>query len=94
MARKLEVVKDPEQDIPVQVLERAIVEIANSFKKLLASRLKTRAIVLLIQDAAGPVNVTRGQVEAVIFAAADLERHCLKQPVKSPSSAVSREEEG
>jgi hypothetical protein len=83
MPRKLEVVKDPEQDIPVQVLERAIVEIANSFKKLTASRLNTRAIVLLIQDAVGVANITKYQVEAVIFAAADLEKHCLKPREKS-----------
>ena len=78
MARPMRIKKNPEKPVPVDVMEQAIVEIAARFKKLNASRLSRRAIVLLVQDAAGAGLVSRSAVEAVLDAAQNLDKYYLK----------------
>ncbi len=77
--KALKVVKDPENVIPVEVFEQAIVDLAKGFKKLNSSRLSKRAVVLLVQDSVGAPFVNRSQVEAILDAAADLDRKYLKK---------------
>jgi len=52
-----------------EILASAIVEVAESAKKLLSSKLTKRAVLLLIKDKCG-VNMT--EIDAVLSAAADL----------------------
>lgn len=72
MARKLKIEKDPENEVPVVVFEQAIVDLERGFKKLMEGNLTKRAIVLLVQDAAGTGYVSKVQVEAVLKAASSL----------------------
>lgn len=76
--KSVKIVKDSENEIPVEILEQAIIDIAQGFKKLNASRLSERAIVLLVQDAVGATFATKGQVGAILKAAASLDKTYLK----------------
>lgn len=75
---KPKIVPDPEAPVAAEVLESAVVDVAAGVRKLMSSRFTKRAIILLIQDAAGAAAVTKSQVEAVIDAVADLDKRCLK----------------
>jgi hypothetical protein len=76
--KKVVITKDKEDEVPVEVLERAILDIAAGARILLNSRLTERAIILLVQDAAGPTYVSKGQVKEVLKAASQLKDHYIK----------------
>lgn len=76
MPKKIEVV-DPENEVPQEVLAKAIVQASEAAQKLLAGPLTRRAIVVLIQDAC-PANIPRTTIELVLNAAADLRRRYVK----------------
>lgn len=78
MAKKITIKKDPENEIPVEIFEQAIVDISTGFSKFENSRLTKRAIILLVQDAAGSQRVSRQQVQDVLEAAAALAKTYLK----------------
>lgn len=63
-----------EENIAPAVLARAIVDVADAAKTILAGPLKRRAIVVLLQDSIGP-GITKKQIEQVLDAAADLKRN-------------------
>jgi hypothetical protein len=78
-AKKVSIVKDKTDEIPVEIMERAIVNISEGMQRLTGSRLTKRAIVLLVQDSVGSAAVTKKQVEWVLDAAASLGKTYLKQ---------------
>lgn len=46
--QEVEIIKDKENPIPVEIMEKAVVDIANAMKKMTKSRLNRRAIVTLV----------------------------------------------
>lgn len=76
--KQIQAVKDPENEIPMKMMEQAVVDIAAGFNRLKTSRLSKRAIVLMVQDSAGSTQVTKKQVEQVLDAAADLGKTFLR----------------
>jgi hypothetical protein len=76
--KKLKIEKDPENEIPVQILEQAILDISSGLRKIRSGRLNDRAIILLVQYSVGTAVVTQAQVKAVLDAATNLDRHYFK----------------
>jgi molybdenum-dependent DNA-binding transcriptional regulator ModE len=73
---KVAIKQDPENEVAIEILGQAIVDVAEGAKKLLSSRLTERAVVTLIQDYLGADargnKVARRDIERVLAAAADL----------------------
>jgi len=84
MARTVKVVKNPEQPEPTAVIAEAILAISEGVKRLRASRLNDRALVLLIQHACPSVGkfnqkpVSAKEVRSVLDGIESLEREYLK----------------
>jgi hypothetical protein len=66
---------DIENPIPVEVMEQSIVDIAAAMKKINATRLTRRAIVVLIQSR---VATSQAVINMVLDNLADLEKNFLK----------------
>lgn len=62
MTRKIEIEKDPLNEIPVKVFEQAVLDVANAMKKLSESRLNRNAILALVKDSSGWPKSTIGQI--------------------------------
>lgn len=76
MNRKQQAAKLAEDlQISAEELERAIIEIAASMKRLSEMRLQRKAIILLISDQTG---LGKGVVQTVLSGMDDLERIWLK----------------
>lgn len=73
MARATKVVQDPGDEVPREVLAKAVVEVADAAKRLLNGPLTKRAVIVLVQDACKG-QVSRAVVEVVLDAASDLKR--------------------
>ena len=69
---------DGEEPLPVNVIERAIVDIASAAKKIASTRLSQRALILLIHDVS---KVGKRDIELVLNNLEQLEDLWLK-PVK------------
>lgn len=84
MNKPIKVLKNDEEDVPLEIFEQAIVDIANAAKRLLGSRLNERAVVILVHEAmpAGPNRPSRRDVLDVLNAAAGLEKKFLKEKTK------------
>lgn len=63
------------ENIPVEELEKAIVEISAGMRKLRNSRLTERAILVLLQDSTGQ---SMRNIQAVLKGLEGLERRFLK----------------
>lgn len=72
------IIKNPEDPIPTQIFQRAILDMSEAAKKLNNGPLKRRAVTLLIQDAVGANKISRTQIELVLDAAEELGRTYLK----------------
>ena len=59
----VEIVKDEKNPIPIKVFEKAIVEIAEGYKKILASGVKRETIAVLIKDKTG---ISKADVHRVL----------------------------
>lgn len=78
MTTKMKVVqKSNEPEVATEVIAQAIIEISEAMKKLKNSRLKERAIIILIKRAC-PSWVTEVQVKAVLTGIADLEKEFIR----------------
>ena len=77
MKTETKVVKDPENIIPVEVFEQAIIDISKGIKKLNQSKLSKRAIYVLVQDSV-PSGVGMTEIVAVISALENLEKKYIK----------------
>lgn len=75
MKPSLKINKDPEAPQAVEVMERAIVEIAEGTRKMLGGRLNERAILTLLKDA---THVDKTVIKRVLDAAATLDKAYLK----------------
>lgn len=71
----VKIVQDPADPQPVEVMERAIVEVAEGARKLLGSRLRERAVFVLLRDA---TNESLSTIERVLHAAASLDKNYLR----------------
>lgn len=75
---KTQIVKDEKIQIPVQIMEQSIVDVAKAARQLKNSRITQRAIVLLIQDELGVRNISKDQIANVLDAAAELDKVYLR----------------
>ena len=82
MTKRNVVVKQPDppaEQVPVQILASAIVEIATAFKKVEAGPISQRALVLLIQDACGS-RVNKEQIKLVLDTLPQLAQIYVRRP--------------
>lgn len=70
------VVQNPADEVPAEILASAIRDIANAIKKMRASQLNDRAIVLLLHDASG---VGKPAIKNVLCALDNLAAQYLKK---------------
>lgn len=63
---------------PIELIAKSIIDVAEAFQKINNSKLKKRAIVLLLQDSIGSTNITRTQIELVLEHAPKLKDIYLK----------------
>jgi hypothetical protein len=75
-AKTVKVVQDEADPIPVSVLARAITDISAAGKRLAASGLNRKAVVILI---AHDTNLGQGVVRAVLDSISDLQRTYLEK---------------
>lgn len=73
--------QNPNNEVPVEVLADAIVEVSRAARQLLASRLTKRAIVLLLHESSG---VGKRDIQYVLDHAANLAAVYLKPLPKTP----------
>lgn len=73
--KKVEVVQDFENPIPVKILAESIKSIAEGYRKLRASGLNDRAITVLLKDATGVPSI---KIRMVMQALSQLDRLYLK----------------
>lgn len=52
----------------VELLAKSIVQVAEGFKRVQASQLGERALIVLLQDGIGASNITKGQIQLVLEA--------------------------
>lgn len=79
MARNLQINKDPNAPQPFEVMEKAIVEIAEGARKMLAAKLNRRALLVLMQDACGGRgSISKETIARVLDEAAKLDKTYLK----------------
>lgn len=64
---------------PFEVIAESIIEVANAFEKINNSRLKQRAIIVLLKDMTG---LAMKDIEMVLTASAKLKDWYIKQPFK------------
>ena len=60
--KKIQIEKDPLNEIPIKIFEQAIVDVAEAMKKLSQSRLGRNAILALIKDSSGYPKSTIGAI--------------------------------
>lgn len=71
---------DEENPEPLELLAKSIIEISDSFTKILAGPLQRRTIILLIKDYTG---LAQWQIEKILDAAPKLKTYYLKE-LKKP----------
>ncbi len=79
--KKVNVKQDEENQIPVDIMAQAIVDIGAAMKKISASKLSRKAIVVLIQH---DVKLGIGTIEAVLDSLDALSRTYLKPAKQKP----------
>ncbi len=75
MNNKIKVVQKPEDEIPAEILARAICDIDEAMKKIAASQIKRNTIVVLIKDATG---IPKHEIVRVLDALDNLKRNYTK----------------
>jgi len=82
MGKKTVTIKTDEQDPePVELIADSIIKISNAFDKLRTSRLKKRAILVLIRDQTNPP-VSMRTIEAILDIAGSLKDIFIKETKK------------
>lgn len=64
---------------PLELIAKSIIEIADAFNKIAASRVRKRVVVLLLFDMLKNRGVGISQIEAILEAAPMLESYYIKQ---------------
>lgn len=75
---KVTVVKDGENVIELKIMEQAIIDVATAARKLLASRLSKRAVLVLIKDSMTGTGLPLRDIELVLDCASKLDKRYLK----------------
>jgi hypothetical protein len=75
-AKKVVVKQDAEKPVEVEVLAQAIIEIGKASKRLAASSLNRKAVVVLLSHSTG---LGQGTIKAVLDGIADLESTYLRK---------------
>jgi hypothetical protein len=75
MPAKIAITKDPQDPQPLEIMERAIVDVAEGARKLLGTRLNKRAVLTLLKDDTG---LPKSTIERVLDSAAQLDKNFLK----------------
>jgi hypothetical protein len=70
--------QEKDKEIPVEILAKAIVEVAEAAKKLQNSRLSKRAICLLIKDSMTGTGIPMKDIQTVLDCAANLDKRYIK----------------
>lgn len=76
--KRIDVLQNPEAEVPVEVLAEAITEIAKAAQRLISGPLTKRAVIVLIQD--GCTGLSKAVIESVLNSAADLKRRYVTSP--------------
>lgn len=74
--KKIKVIQDPADEVPAEILAKAIVEVAKGMKLIEASRLTRNAIVALIHDRS---RVGKETIHVILNNLDELESHWLKK---------------
>lgn len=70
---------DKENPEPLDIIAKSIIEVAAAFERINASKLKRRAVILLIKDALpSSCKVTTREIEAILDVAPQLKTHYTK----------------
>lgn len=75
MKKPIEPVVVNNTQMPAEILASAIKDVADGAKKLLASRLSRRAILVLLKDS---TNVSMAQIDLVLEHAAKLDKYIVR----------------
>lgn len=76
---KTKLVQDPNKDeVPAEVLAQSIEDVAKGMRKILATRLTKRALMVLIRDAC---SISLREIEKVLDSVEHLDRRFLKKVV-------------
>lgn len=74
----IKIKKNEEQPESVELLAKSIIQVAEGFKKVLASPLNERALICLLQEGIGSGNISRTQIKLVLQALPRLKGWYLK----------------
>ncbi len=74
----VKIVKDEDKVIKVEIMEQAIIDVAQSARKLLNSNLSKRAVIVLIRDSMAGTGMPLKDIETVLDCAANLDKRYLK----------------
>ena len=72
---EVQVVDDPDNQVPRQVLAQAILDISESMKELIQSGMNERAIIVLVRDSITGRTLGKREIKAVFDALKNLRRH-------------------
>lgn len=70
--------QDKENEVPIEVLAKSIVEVSEAARKLLNSRLSKRAVIVLIKDSMMGPGLPLKEIELVLDCASKLDKRYLK----------------
>jgi hypothetical protein len=72
---KATVKQNPENEVPLEIMAESIVALSQFGKKMSASRLRQRAVLLLLKDMTG---ISPEKIKKILDALPDLEQQYLK----------------
>jgi hypothetical protein len=78
MMKHIKVVKDKEAPESAELLASSVVAVAEGFKKILATPLTERALVVLLQDGIGAAHISKVQIKLVLEALPRLKAWYIK----------------
>lgn len=78
--QEVKIKKDEQNPEPIELIADSIIQISSAFKKMRDSRLKERAIILLIKD---KCNLGISEIQQVLQIAANLDIYYIKELPKS-----------
>lgn len=76
MTKKVAVVQNAIDPEPVEVIAAAVIKVAEGFQAISNSRLTTRAVLVLLQDA---TRLSRRDIESVLYHGARLQDYYIKK---------------
>lgn len=77
--KNIKIKKNEEKPESVELLAQSILQVAEGFNKVTNSSLTQRALVVLLHDAVGTSNITKGQIKLVLEALPRLKAWYIKK---------------